>query len=105
MELETDKSFALLLPVARDCPQCTDVTFSSIRKELLARSVDISLGKSSGMTVGDYLGMVRGKTEAFTILPGLAFRLAGEAWGYCKGDSLTGTNHSHRLSHVKVTTP
>jgi len=101
------QGFICLSAIPRDCPQCTGVTLSSIRKELLVQSVDISPGESSGVTVGDYPWMLRGKTEAFTILPGLAFRLAGEAWVYCKGDSLTkgGTNHSHHLSHVKVTTP
>ncbi len=84
------------------------------RIEQLAQSRDISLGKSSGVTVGDYLGMLRGKfrhdgrgLSTDVRGKGLAFRLAGEAWVYCKGDSLTkvGTNHSHRLSHVKVATP
>jgi len=75
--------------------------------------VDIFPGESSGVTVGDYLGM-SGESSGVTagdylrmLERGLTFRLAGEAWVYCKGDSLTkgGINHSHRLSHVKVTTP
>ena len=68
MELETDSP----LP----CPQCTNV---SIQSELNNPPLTSLWSGCVEATVADYPQMVYGKTEAFTILPGLAFRLAGEA--------------------------
>ena len=53
--------------------------------------MDISFMDVLKVRVEDYQRMVCGKTKAFTILPGLTFRLAGEArvhYVQTKGDNL-----------------
>ena len=84
------------------------------RIELLAQSMDISPGESSGVTVGDYLGMT---VESSGMTVGDYLRMSVErgspfVWRERHGSIVRGiasqrwgTNHSHRLSHVKVTTP
>ena len=80
---------------SRRCPQYTGVSIQSVLNNPPLPSLWSGCVEADGW---DYPQMVRG-------LPGLAFRLAGEArLTYERGIDLLQNNHLV-LSHVKVTTP